>query len=89
VAAVKVEVGVEIVGHFKLGLLHVGKRAAVRQQFGFERAPPGLGLGIIVRVAWPAIAGQCLGFFDARAARQAGILTATVSVNKQAGSWLA
>jgi hypothetical protein len=59
------------------------------QQFGFERAPPSLSLGIIVGVTRPAIAGQRLGFFDARPARRAGILTAAVGVDNQAGSRLA
>lgn len=62
VAAVKVEVSVEVVGDLQTGLFEAGKRAAVGEQFGFERAPAGLGLGIIVGIAQPAIAGQGLGF---------------------------
>jgi hypothetical protein len=81
VATVEVEVGVEVVGHLQAGLFETGKRATVRQQFGFERAPTGLGLGIIIGIARPAIAGQCLGFFDAHSANQAGILTAAFGVD--------
>lgn len=69
---VEIEVGVEIVGYFKSSLLQVGKRAAMREQFGFERAPASLRLGIIVGVAQPAKAGQRLGFCDTCPARQAG-----------------
>ncbi|OGX90989.1 hypothetical protein BEN49_05775 [Hymenobacter coccineus] len=69
VPPVEVEVGVEVAGSFQSGPFEAGKRAAVRQQFGFERAPTGFGRGIVVGVARPAVAGQCLGFFDARPAR--------------------
>lgn len=38
VAAVKLEVGVEVVGHFQAGFFQAGKRAAVGQQLGFQGA---------------------------------------------------
>jgi hypothetical protein len=87
-AAVEVEIGVEVVGHLQSGFFEAGKRAAMRQRFGFECAPPVLSLGVIVGVTWPVIAGQRLGFFDARPAIRPGVLTATVGVNNQAGSRL-
>ena len=34
VSAVKVEVGIEVVGHLQSRFYAVGKRAAIRQQFG-------------------------------------------------------
>jgi hypothetical protein len=89
VAAVEVEVGIEVVGDLQAGLFEAGKRAAVRQQFGFERAPAGLGLRVIIGVARPAIASQRLSLFDARPASQTGILTAAVGMDNQAGSRLA
>jgi len=78
---VKLEVGVEVVSDLQSGFFEAGKRAAMREQFGFERAPAGLGLGVIIGVARPAKAGQCLGLFDARPASQTGILTAAVGVD--------
>jgi hypothetical protein len=89
VAAVEVEVYVEVVGHLQQGFFEAGKCAAAGQQFSFECAPARFGLGIIVGVARPAIASQCLGFFDTCPASRASILTTAVGVNNQAGSWLA
>ena len=45
VAAVEVEVGVKVMGHFQAGFFEGGKSGAVGQQFGFKRAPAGFGLG--------------------------------------------
>ena len=67
-ATVEIEIGVEVVGYLQAGLFEVGKRAAIREQFGFTCAPAGLALGIIIGVSRPAKAGQRLGLFDARSA---------------------
>ncbi len=40
VSAVEVEVGVEIISYFQSGLFQAGEGASVRQQLGFEGAPP-------------------------------------------------
>jgi hypothetical protein len=56
------KVGVEVVGCPQAGLFEAGKRAATREQLGFKLALTGLGLGVIIGVARPAIAGQRLGF---------------------------
>jgi hypothetical protein len=89
VPPVEVEVGVEVVGDLQTGLVEASKAAAAEQQFGFERAPTRLGLGLIIGVTRPDIAGQGLLFFNARPAHRAGVLTAAVGVDNQAGSWLA
>ena len=67
-AAVEIKVGVELIDYLQSSFFQAGKCAAAGQQFRFKRAPARFGLGVIVRVAWSAIAGQCLDFFDARVA---------------------
>ena len=89
VAAVEVEVGIEVVGDFQAGFFQGGKRAATGQQFGFKRAPASFGLRVVVRIARPAEAGQGLGLFDAGPAGGAGVLAAAVRVDNQAGCGLA
>nr|GFC08433.1 hypothetical protein [Tanacetum cinerariifolium] len=89
VAAVQVEVGVEVVGHFQPGFFQAGKRPAVGQQLGFERAPARLGLGVIVGVARAGVAGHRPRVFDTLAAGVAGVLAAAVGVNHQARGRLA
>jgi hypothetical protein len=41
VAAVEVEICIEIIGYFQSGLFETGKRAAVWGQFSFERTEGG------------------------------------------------
>ena len=71
-ATVKAEVGVEVVGDFQAGLFERGKGGVEGQQLGFERAPAGFGLGVVVRVAGPAEAGHGLGLVDAGATGRLG-----------------
>ena len=78
VAPVEIEGGVE-----------AGGGAAMREQLGFEGAPAGRGLGVIVGVARSAKAGQRLGLFEALLARRAGVLTAAGGVDNEARRWLA
>ena len=47
---VEVEVGIQVPGDFQPGFFQRGKGAAAAQRFGFERAPAGFGLGIIIGV---------------------------------------
>ena len=75
VPAVEVEVGVEAVGDFEAGFFGGGKGGTRGQQFGFEGAPTGFGLGVV----GAAVAGQGPGIGDALAAGRAGILAAPVS----------
>ena len=84
VAAVEVEVGVEVKGHLQPSLFQAGKRATVGQQLRFERAPARLGLGIVVGVARPGIAGPRSSVFDTLATGVARVLAAAVSVNHEA-----
>jgi len=71
-APVEVELDVEVVGDLQSGLFEGGKSAAAGQQFRFKRAPACLSLRVIVGVARPAIAGQCLSFFNAQMAAELG-----------------
>ncbi len=82
VVTVEVEVGVEVVGHFQAGFFQRSKGAAAGQQLGFERAPAGFSLRVVVGVARPAEAGQGPGLGDAGAAGRAGVLAAAVGVNR-------
>jgi hypothetical protein len=81
VAADKIEVGIEVEGDLQTSRFEAGKRTAVRERFGFERARGRLSLGIIVWIARPAIAGQRQRFFDACSASKVGILTAAVGMD--------
>ena len=80
-AAVEVEVGVEVMGYLQAGLFEAVKGFSVGQQLRFEGAPAGFGLGVIVRITRPAEAGQRAGLFDAGTARLAGVLAAAVGVD--------
>ena len=82
-ATVEVEVGVEIMNHFQASYFERSKGSTVGQQFGFERAPTGFGLGVVVGVARPAEAGQGPGLGDAGAAGSAGVLAAAVGVDDE------
>ena len=57
VPAVEVKVGVEVMSDFEPGLFEGGKRGARGLQPGFERAPTGFGLGVVVGDA--AAAWRC------------------------------
>ena len=70
-------------GHFQAGFFERSKGGAVGQQFGFERAPTGFGLRVVVGVAGSAKAGQGAGFFDAAATSGAGVLAAAVGVDDE------
>ena len=50
-AAVEVEVGIEVIGDLQPGLMQRGKGAAAGQQLGFQGAPAGFGLRVGVGVA--------------------------------------
>ena len=56
-AAVKVEIGVEVVGDFQAGFFQGSKGATAGQQFRLEGAPAGFGLGVVAVITWPAEAG--------------------------------
>ena len=73
VAAVEVEVGVEVVGHFQTGFVEGGEGGSLRQQFGFERAPARLDLSVVVGVARPTETGHGPGLRDAGAVSGAGV----------------
>ena len=89
VAAVEVEVGVQVVRHFQAGFFEGGERRAGGQQLGFECTPTGFGLGVVIRSAGPAEAGHGPGLGDAGPASGAGVLAAAVGVDNQARSRLA
>ena len=88
-AAVEVEVGVEVVGHFQPGFFEGGERRAVGQQLGFERAPTGFGPRVVVGVARPAETGYGPGLGDAGAAGGAGVLAAAAGVDDESRRGLA
>ena len=80
---VQIEVGVEVVGHFQAGFFERGKGGTGGQQLGFERAPAGFGLGVVVGIAGPAEAGHGLGPVDAGATGRTGVLAAAVGVDDE------
>ena len=82
-AALKVEVDVEVTGHFQPGFLERGKGGAVGQQLGFEHIPSGFGLGVVVGIARPAEAGQVPGLRNSDAAGGAGVLAALAGVDEK------
>lgn len=84
VAAVEVEVGVEVMSDIQASFFEGGKNATIVQQLGFERAPAGFGLRVVIRITRPAEIGQGTCCFDAGAAGGTGVLAATVGVNNQA-----
>lgn len=81
VAAVQVEVGIEVMGDLQPGFIQGSKGAAAGQAFGSERAPAGFGLGVVVGIAGTAKAEQAAGLFDAGAARRTGVLAPAVGVD--------
>ena len=85
VAAVEVEIGVEVISYFQSGYFQAGKRAAARQQLGFERILASFGLRVVTQVARPGVTGLGLRVGNALATGLAGILAALVRVNNQAG----
>ena len=62
---VAVEVNGEALIDLQAGFFEADKGAAVWEQFRFERAPTGPGLGVIAGITRPVINSQYLGFFDA------------------------
>jgi hypothetical protein len=89
VETVKVEVRVEVVSHLQPSFFETGKRAAMRQQLGFERAPARLGLGVVGGITRPSVTGHRPGRFDALAALHAGVLAAALGMENEARGQLA
>ena len=81
VATVEVKVDVEVPGYFQAGFFQGGEGDVAGQEFGFERAPAGFRLGIVIGIAGSAKAGQRARLVDAGAAGGAGVLAAAVGVN--------
>ena len=50
-AAAKDEVGIEVISDLQSGFCEASNRTVVRKQFGFERTPTGLVLGVLTGVA--------------------------------------
>ena len=68
---------------FQVGFFEGGKGSTEGKQFGFARAPPGVGLRVVLQVAGPAEAGHCLGLVDAGATGRPGVPAAPVGVDDE------